>query len=914
MSSCPPFFSSSWRSLLLIVIGLFGLQIDQKASLWAAQNDLEPVRLQLKYYHQFQFAGFYAADLKGYYAAEKLSVSINELQPGLDTTQTVLTSASDFAITNAGILQNWARGDDLFLLAFIQQKNPHAIFVRRDSALETIADLAKIPKERLIGPSTFFETDIAIGLSQLGYDPLHFFTQYKKPHDFTRFVNGELDIYPGFISNELHRFREAKVDVRTLNILPRSTIIPGDALICSGALWRGNPRLVERFRRASLKGWEYALGHPQEIIEHILATRHSAHQSITREHLQQEANTTTELIDMDRFPMGDINMDRLQSIVALLRDARLPGKVREDLIFETHHPLKNSLFYGSLIFGIVVCVTLALLYITRNQHRSLTESRHHYQNLIESADGFFAFRARLINERECFFEAASRSIEVILGYPLAHYQNDTAKFILQLSADDQKTIAEHFSALLQERQGRIRTRVNVKHPQFTTPRTLLINATALHTTSGLYLDGIAMDLTSDTEAEHERAKLQAQLQSAQQNESLGLLASGVAHDFNNILSAIRGNAELVSRQVPTSHQHRMDRLFQAVDRASGLVRQILAYSGRGRIESKPLNLAEELKQIDELLKHALPAQVTTTLTLTPELPFALFDPAQFQQVIVNLIVNAAESYEGKPGVVHIILDLFHDKIRIRVIDNGCGMDKGTIERIFDPYFTTKERGHGLGLAAVKGILKNARGSIHCDSLPGTGTTFTLLFPSCANRPVASQRSPIPELPAGTHFILVVDDDVLVRDMTVDMLNASGHQCLSCSGGKAALEILAHHRARITLMIIDCRMPDIDGITVVSKIRESGDRLPIILISGMVSIENIGTRVFDRRTRFLAKPFSGAQLASNIDSLFGSQSKNNQLDDSSRTAKMIVEVIRKRQEDDNKKELEQHLRENKNSSR
>jgi DNA-binding response OmpR family regulator len=156
-------------------------------------------------------------------------------------------------------------------------------------------------------------------------------------------------------------------------------------------------------------------------------------------------------------------------------------------------------------------------------------------------------------------------------------------------------------------------------------------------------------------------------------------------------------------------------------------------------------------------------------------------------------------------------------------------------------------------------------------------------------------------------LLVVDDDALVRDMTVAMLTANGYQCLSCSGGKPALEMLAHHRARIILMIIDCRMPDIDGITVVAKLRESGDRLPVILISGMVSVENIGTRMFDRRTRFLAKPFSGAQLSSHIDALFGSQHKANQLDDSSRTARMIVDVIRRRQEDDNKKELEQHLR-------
>jgi two-component system, cell cycle sensor histidine kinase and response regulator CckA len=898
---------SYWQSLILLVIFISAGSVVQTPTLWAAQDGLEPVRLQLKFYHQFQFAGYYAADFKGFYADENLYVTINELDPGLDVPQAVLNKTTDFGVTNANILQNWARDDDLCLLAFIHQKNPHAIFVRSSSPFHSLTDLAKVPKDRLLGPSTFLETDVAIGLAQLGYDPQHFFTNYKKPEDFNRFVNGELDNYPGFISNDLFRLQAAHVDVRMLNILPRNTIIPGDALICSGSLWREKPHVVERFRRASLKGWEYALNHQTELIDHILTFRTSAHQSLSREHLQQEATATAELIDMDRFPIGNINDDRLESIVQLLRDARLPGKLRRDLIYQPPQPLKDVLFWGSLSLGALVCIALALLYITRNQHRSLTESRHHYQNLIESADGFFAFRARIISPSEWLFETASHSIETILSYPLAHYQNDTKKFFSQLMPDDRQLLMTHLANLSQERQRGIRLRVSLQHQQAPVTRTILINATALRTAHGLYLDGIAMDLTSDAAAENERAKLQAQLQSAQQNESLGLLASGVAHDFNNILSAIRGNAELVARQVPATHQHRIDRLFQAVDRASGLVRQILAYSGRGRIESKPLNIVEELQQIAELLKHALPPKVTTELNTAPDLPCALFDPAQFQQVIVNLIVNAAESYEGRPGTVRIFLDQWQDKIRIRVIDNGCGMDKATIERIFDPYFTTKERGHGLGLAAVKGILKNARGSIDCDSHPGTGTTFTVLLSPCDNRPAATHRSPIPELPAGANFVLVVDDDALVRDMTVAMLTANGYQCLSCSGGKPALEMLAHHRARIILMIIDCRMPDIDGITVVAKLRESGDRLPVILISGMVSVENIGTRMFDRRTRFLAKPFSGAQLSSHIDALFGSQHKANQLDDSSRTARMIVDVIRRRQEDDNKKELEQHLR-------
>jgi two-component system, cell cycle sensor histidine kinase and response regulator CckA len=884
--------------LLSLVLAMTGNFASIRAS-----DSLEHITLQLKYYHQFQFAGYYAAELCGFYADEGLKIDMRELEPGMSIEQVLSTGQAHFATYNAHILQRWGEGSELFLLAFIHQRNPHVLMVRKDSPYHSLADIVTLPKEHLVGPATDGEIDLSLALKQLGQDLNYFFPRKKNASDFGRFVAGDLLVYPGVLANEPARFREAGVDVRPLPLLPRQTIIPGDALICQKELWLTRPDLVERFRRASLHGWEYALSHPQEMIEHILVSRTSKFQSQTRDQLTQEAAITSELIDVDRFPLGDINIERLTNIVTLLKEVGLPGAVPPELIYKSNNPSQSWLIYLGILLSVSAFGFIILAIITRRQHRSLTESHGHYQNLIDTADGFFAFRARLLNDKDLHFEVASRSIEAILGYPLTYYQENPENFINQVHEEDRPVLFAHFKALLQQRQGRIRIRIRLRHPHSKQIQNLLLSSSAMRTAEGLSLDGIFIDFTSEALAEQERATLQAQLQSSQRNESLGLLASGVAHDFNNILSAIRGNAELIAKQVPPTHQHRIDRLFQAVDRASGLVRQILAYSGRGRVESKSLNLADELKQINDLLKHSLPKNVITQLSLDNSLPPVMFDPAQFQQVAVNLLVNAAESYEGKSGEVHVILDLLNDLIRLRVIDSGCGMDQATMARIFDPYFTTKDHGHGLGLAAVQGIIAGASGRITCESQPGKGTTFTLLLTPCASRTNPRIHTPAPSIPDGSQYALVADDDELVREITVESLTALGYTCLQANGGVECLRLLKEQRPRICLLVLDCRMPDLDGMSVLQTIRDRNDRLPVLLISGMINVDTIGTHLRDRRTRFLAKPFSQSQLSSSIEILFGSQIVRKPFDDSSRTAIMIADVIRQRQEVRDRQDIE-----------
>jgi len=287
-------------------------------------------------------------------------------------------------------------------------------------------------------------------------------------------------------------------------------------------------------------------------------------------------------------------------------------------------------------------------------------------------------------------------------------------------------------------------------------------------------------------------------------------------------------------------------------------------------------------------------------------PMVMFDPAQFQQVAVNLIVNAAESYQGSPGTVTISLGCERGRVQLRVADHGCGMDSTTMARIFEPYYTTKENGHGLGLAAVQGIIKGVGGSIRCDSQLARGTTFDIELIPCASTMLPQrERTPVAALLASNQYVLVADDDELVREITVEVLSSLGYSCKQAEGGQRCQEIISRERETLCAMVIDCRMPDRDGLSIVTALREKGDRLPVILVSGMVSSDHIPRDLFDRRTRFLAKPYSQNQLASVIDSLFGSQRgrRKSGHDDSSYSAIMVTDIIRQRQQDENRRQLE-----------
>ena len=359
--------------------------------------------------------------------------------------------------------------------------------------------------------------------------------------------------------------------------------------------------------------------------------------------------------------------------------------------------------------------------------------------------------------------------------------------------------------------------------------------------------GFITDCTVRKEVEQERAQLSEQLRESQKMEAIGTLAGGVAHDFNNIAAAILGNTELARQdsQGNTEALRSLEQIRHAAERARELTRQILTFSRRQPTERKLIRLGPHVEQVVRLLRTTLLAPLHVDCQLAPDAPAVLADSIQVDQVLMNLITNAAQSFEGRRGRIIVDLDVVDAPsrhVRIRVTDNGPGMDSHTMARIFEPFFTTKPvgKGTGLGLSVAYGIMRAHEGSITAESRPGEGSVITLLFPASAANPVAD-GAPLPHgderprIGAGQR-ILYVDDDETLRDLFQRMMQRRGYSVRLAEDGSEALDILSREAGSFDLLLLDYNMPGLTGLDVAREVRKHYGNLPIAIASGFITDE------------------------------------------------------------------------------
>ncbi|MGH7438543.1 MAG: ATP-binding protein [Polyangiaceae bacterium] len=387
------------------------------------------------------------------------------------------------------------------------------------------------------------------------------------------------------------------------------------------------------------------------------------------------------------------------------------------------------------------------------------------------------------------------------------------------------------------------------------------------------------------QVEVQRAQLQAsqaQLLQAQKLESLGVLAGGIAHDFNNLLTAILGGASTASLVLPAHSpaQPYLRETVLAVRGAADLTRQLLAYSGKGQFDVRPLDLSANVREITRLLETSVPRDVQLRLELSRGLPAVEADVVQLQQVVMNLVINAAEAIGDRTGAITVTTSVrdvddasaagaFASQgaapgryVHLQVRDTGCGMDEATRAKIFDPFFTTKFSGRGLGLAAVRGIVRSHRGAIHVDSAPGKGTTFEILLPASSRRAVTTEESEFPGYGGAGQLVLVVDDDDAVRTTLRRLLELFDFEVVEAAGGRAAAQIAAA-RPEIRLVILDMTMPEMSGEATFGELRRLRPEVPVILASGYDEEEASRRFVSGGLAGFLQKPFTTADLVRRI---------------------------------------------------
>lgn len=389
-----------------------------------------------------------------------------------------------------------------------------------------------------------------------------------------------------------------------------------------------------------------------------------------------------------------------------------------------------------------------------------------------------------------------------------------------------------------------------------------------------------VDITEKKKAEEKQKKMEEQIQQTQKLESLGVLAGGIAHDFNNILTGVLGNAGLAQLALsPVSPAlTNIKRIETSAQRAAELCNQLLAYSGKGRFVVQPVNLNQIVNEMTHLLEISISKKAVLKYNLAKNLPAVNADITQMRQIIMNLIINASDAIEERSGIITIttgamecdknyLTETFLDDelntgvyIYLEVSDTGHGMDEETKNKIFDPFFSTKFTGRGLGLAAVLGIMRGHKGAVKVYSEPGKGTTFKILLPSSKKSAAnLSKRLSVPDNWSGAGTVLVADDEDTIRAVGRETLEQVGFKVLTAVDGRDALGKFKKYANEIVLVLLDMTMPHLSGEEVFREMRRIRSSVKVILSSGYNEQDATNGFVGKGLAGFLQKPYRPQQL-------------------------------------------------------
>ncbi|MDQ6969947.1 MAG: response regulator [Mariprofundus sp.] len=518
---------------------------------------------------------------------------------------------------------------------------------------------------------------------------------------------------------------------------------------------------------------------------------------------------------------------------------------------------------------------------------ALNQTQHKLRRIIDNLQDvyFQTNQAGLI-------QACSASIFDLLGYREANVIGSS----IQSLHRDADVLEKLFTALQDSPQGKVfnfecESLHKDGHHIWTSSNVQFLYDSDQHISG---IEGTMRDITAKINQEQEKEALQRQLEHGQRLESLGILAGGIAHYFNNILAAIMGNASLADHKVlqqPQESKVHLEKIIRASEKASSLCQQMLAYAGKARFVIEPINLSVLLGEITDLLEVSISPNVHIHYELQDDLPYINADHAQLQQLLMNFMTNANEAISEKGDIyIHTGIRQSHDidltqqigtdhqvsadeYVYISFKDTGCGMDKSTLDTIFDPFFTTKFTGRGLGMSAVLGIIKGHQAFIQCDSKVGHGTTFTVSFPVAEQAiSTAPETSQTQSISAQQHLgsVLVIDDDENIREVAQAMLEDAGWQNMSAADGESGIDIFRQHHSHIAAVILDMTMPGMNGLASLEALRDIDPAIKIIISSAYS--EQAASQHFAGKniTGFLQKPYSLEQLQRQISTITAHQ--------------------------------------------
>jgi PAS domain S-box-containing protein len=509
---------------------------------------------------------------------------------------------------------------------------------------------------------------------------------------------------------------------------------------------------------------------------------------------------------------------------------------------------------------------------------ALRASEERWRTVSElSSDLSFAFRVQRDGRVEG--EWVGGAVERLTGYSREELSDGSLR---NLHPDDRERVRKEVLGILAgSGEGVVRHRIVRKDGSLAWLE-VRIRARRDPADGTVRVVGAARDTTEAHEAERARQRLERQVQESQRLESLGLLSGGIAHDFNNLLTVILGNTRLALSGLPEKAEtlrHRLVRIRAAAELGAALTEQMLVYAGRGSHVRKAADLSRLVEGMLELLRASLPTGTRLETELDTE-AWAEVDDTQLRQVVLNLVRNAGEALGGREGSVRLrsgrlragaeeladargALALAPGAyVFLEVTDSGAGMDEATQRRVFEPFFSTRPAGRGLGLAAVLGIVRGHGGAIQLESEPGRGTTFRVLLPSSGQPlvPVLPAPEPAaePDEPIDAR-VLVVDDEEGVLELAREFLGRAGFDVVVAASGREAVARLAAAPEGFDAAVVDLAMPGLPGERVAAELRAIQPALPLVLASGF-SAELAAARCLElKAARFLRKPYDAEAL-------------------------------------------------------
>ena len=524
---------------------------------------------------------------------------------------------------------------------------------------------------------------------------------------------------------------------------------------------------------------------------------------------------------------------------------------------------------GSMPDGGIVCVCRDL-----SQHQQAEKARADaetkYRMLVEHVNAI-TYIAEIGMNGKWFY--ISPQVENILGYTPEEWLAISSDWTQHIHPDDLAIVvaAEEQSMNGYPFQAEFRVRRKDGREVWLSDTAVIVQGSDSHPV----MEGIMVDIT-------ERKALETQLQQSRKMEAVGRLAGGIAHDFNNLLTIISGYTELaLSRQHLPSEAHAdIERIENASARAAALVRQLLAFSRKQVLQPKILDLNKIVLNLDSLLRRLMDERIEMVTRVKDDLGKVKADPAQVEQVIMNLVVNARDAMpDGGRLVVETCntdLDANYavDHVSVRpgryvmlaVSDTGVGMDRQTVAHIFEPFFTTKEsgRGTGLGLSTVYGIVKQSGGYIWVYSEPGKGSTFKIYLPRVDEVPEGpSATQTAPRAQRGTETILIVEDEEAVRELIQTVLKEKGYDVIASLDPEQAEKIAAQFPGEIHMLLTDMVMPGISGRELAERISAKRRDIRVLFMSGYTDNVITSGGMLQEGLAFLQKPFSPAALVQKV---------------------------------------------------